>query len=754
MQTSELLSNTPEHGILHQLRPVVMPFIGHDDIIEQVVQTCRATPTSSATVILTGREGIGTTELAFVLAHRLRTHYPDAQLVLDGRGTQATPQTPQRLLQQIIHTFKPQSHVINDIALLQERYRKVLAGKRVIIIADTIRDEKHIRYLAPPDGCFLIVTSRQPLTLRGTTHYELPPLSPSEAEQLLHTLCPRLEAHTSQLADLCGGIPLALRMSAGVFAHDTERDIVPSLDTLSEALANGIDPVEAALRLSYDALGPLEQATLRQISIFPASFDMQAARAVVRLHSMKHHTPTETSADGGAESSPPERQRGRTAPPAGEQIMRNLVSRHVIAYDGETESYNVHPLVGHTFASMLADEEQQAIQQRYAKYYAELATEIESLYLKGGDDLLEGLDIFDQERVHIETSWNWARTHQRDTLLLTFLCIVGHTGLLRYHLSTEYIPQAEQALAAARRLKRRAEECHILNVLGSAHRALGDLHTSIEYYKQALRLVQTVRKQTNEVSILGNLGNAYLSLGDVKQAMKHYKRSLSLARKHKDVRGESAALGQVGLAFAEQGRTTAAMDHYEQSLDISRQCRYRDYEAETLTGMGSVSLDMQELEHAVTLCTNALTICQEMGNRRDEGYALMTLGRAYAARSEFAQAREHHTAAHAIASEVGDRRLENRVLGALGEVELAQVNLADSIRSLEDAYAIACDIGDHRGRVMSAWFLGLALTIADTDEEVRARAYALMQERIDYEQAIEHPAAQEHQEMVGATHNT
>lgn len=699
---------------------------------------------------------MGTTELAFVLAHRLRTHYPDAQLVLDGQGTQATPQTPQRLLQQVIHTFKPQAQVINDLALVQERYRKVLAGKRVIIIADTIRDAEQISALASPEGCLLIVTSQQPLSLHSATHYELPPLAPSEAEQLVHTLCPRIESHAPQLADMCGGIPLALRICAGVFTHDTEREIAPSLDALAKAMANSIDPdpVEATLRVSYDALGPLEQATLRQVSIFPASFDMQAARAVVRLQGIKHHTPSETDSDGSAESSSPERQRGRTAPPAGEQIMRNLVMRHLIAYEGETESYSMHPLVGRVVANMLSDEEQQALQQRYAKYYAELATEIESLYLKGGDDLLEGLDIFDQERVHIETSWNWAHTHQRDTLLLTFLCIVGHTGLLRYHLSTEYIPQAEQALAAARRLKRRAEECHILNVLGSAHRSLGDLQASIEYYQQALRLVQSVRKQTNEVSILGNLGNAYLALGDVKQAMKHYKRSLNLARKRKDVRGESAALGQIGLAFAEQGKTTSAMEHYEQSLDISRQCRYRDYEAETLTGMGAVSLDMQELEQAVTLCTNALTMCQEMGNRRDEGYALMTLGRAYAARSEFAHAREHHEAAQAIASEVGDRRLENRILGALGEVELAQVNIAAAIRYLEDAYAIACAIGDRRGRVMSAWFLGLALTIAYTDEEVRARAYALMQERIAYEQAIEHPAAQEHLEMVSATHNT
>jgi tetratricopeptide (TPR) repeat protein len=436
--------------------------------------------------------------------------------------------------------------------------------------------------------------------------------------------------------------------------------------------------------------------------------------------------------------------------------MHQLWSRNLVDYDSPIESYTLHPLV-REFATTQQREAEAGVFRRYAKYYAQIATDIESLYLQGGDQMLEGLDIFDQERSHIEASWIWAKAQGEDTLLLQFLCIVGHTGLVRYHIRHEYIPRAEETLAAARRLKRRGDECHLLNVLGSAYRSLGDLPTAISYYKKALELLRTVRKQSNEVSVLGNLGNAYLNLGDRKQATKHYKRSLNTARKRQDVRGESAALGQLGLAHAESGEYDHAIALYEQSLTIARQHRYRDYEEEILTGLGTVYLEQGELENARAVCEGALHIIQETGNRRDEGYAYLLLGKITAAEQSEQpeqaeqsppQAEDHYHTALTIAREIGDKRMEGRVLQANGALALTQQQGAYAQSLLEEALAIAQATGDRRGEAMSSWQLGVLLQ--QQTPAALEQAVELMQVRVAYEQAIDHPAAADHQQQVAA----
>jgi tetratricopeptide (TPR) repeat protein len=730
----------------HQLRPPVTTLVGRDALIEQLIAMlpqAEQTDAAGVVVLLHGMEGIGKTELAYAFAQRVTHLFPDAQLLLEMDGMEDTPLLPAHALQQIIHVFKPQAQVAGDIDTLQERYRSVLQDKRVLIIADDVGSIEQVTRLQPPPGSLLVLTARQSLALHGAHVEHIQPLEQSDAEHLLLTICPRIEQHATRLAHLCQGIPFMLHLHAGLLAEYDTLEVEQHLVHLEATLQRGEDLQTCSLQMSYDALGSLEQATLRQVSVFPSSFDMEAARAVVSLHGIKP-TKGRYALVSDEEAETTEKPRGRAAPPAGEQIMSCLHRMNLVEFDPTIESYHLHPLV-RRFATTLLGEQEQNVYRRHAKYYAGIATEIENLYLQGGNEMFEGLDIYDQEQAHIEQSWNWAREHEEDTLLLNFLCVIGHMGLMRYHIRDDYIPRAQQVLAAARRLKRRGDECHVLNVLGSAHRSLGDLQTAIEYYQEALSLLRTVRKQSNEVSVLGNLGNAFLNLGNVEQAVKHYKRSLKIARKHQDVRGECAALGQLGLAHAEMGATSNAMEHYEQSLALARQYHYRDYEEEILTGMGRVYCEMGESDHALSVGMRALSISQELGNRRDEGYTLNMLGQADIAIGDFAQAQEHQEAALAIANEIGDRRLEERTLTGLGEIALAQQEYDTALKHLEAALALAQTIGDRGGAATAGWNLGLALLQqGEHDQSNLTRAVELMQIRVSYEKEIGHPAVAEH----------
>lgn len=271
---------------LHQLRAPVGDFVGREREIDQLVQALSKAATSGTAAAISGVRGmggIGKTELAYVVANRLKDSFPDAQLVVELRGASSSPLTPEQALQTIIRAFEREAKLPDDLGKLKGVYNSMLAGKRALILADDAKDAAQVRSLLPPQGCALLVTSRNRFGLPGMVALDLGTLSPKEAEKLLLEICPRIGKHAAELARLCGYLPLALRVSAGLLTDNDSRNVTHYLEQLRvERLKHLSDPdnpndsqasVEASLRLSYDALDLASQSALCQLSVFPAAFD-------------------------------------------------------------------------------------------------------------------------------------------------------------------------------------------------------------------------------------------------------------------------------------------------------------------------------------------------------------------------------------------------------------------------------------------------------------------------------------------------
>jgi NB-ARC domain len=279
---------------LHQLRAPVNDFVGREQEIDQLVQALSKAATSGVAVAISGVRGmggIGKTELAYVVADRLKAVYPDGQIVVELRGASSSPLTREQALQVAIHAFEREVKLPDDLSHLQALYRDRLTGKRALIVADDAKDAAQVRPLLPPAGCALLVTSRNRFSLPGMQTVNLEVLSPTDAKKLLLEVCPRIGEHAGELARLCGYLPLALRVSAGLLRENDSRDVgrylvqlrVERLKYLADP-DNADDPqasVEASLRLSYDALGLEAQSALCQLSAFKFGFDEEMAKAVI-----------------------------------------------------------------------------------------------------------------------------------------------------------------------------------------------------------------------------------------------------------------------------------------------------------------------------------------------------------------------------------------------------------------------------------------------------------------------------------------
>ena len=178
----------------------------------------------------------------------------------------------------------------------------------------------------PPQGCALLVTSRNRFGLPGMTTLDLGTLPSEEAEALLLEICPRIGEHAGALANQCGYLALALRVSASLLASRQSRRVEDYLKQLSDErtklqhLRDPHDPelnVEASLKMSYDALEEVAKSALCQLSVFPTSFDLDAARNVVVV-------------------------------PSGNEVgivLEDLCLLSLVEWDAKLERYGLHDLV-------------------------------------------------------------------------------------------------------------------------------------------------------------------------------------------------------------------------------------------------------------------------------------------------------------------------------------------------------------------------------------------------------------------------
>jgi tetratricopeptide (TPR) repeat protein len=686
---------------LHQFRAPIHDFVGRTHEIDELVQTLAAGATNGTAAVcgIRGMSGVGKTELAYVVADRLRNVFPDAQIALDLLSSTEAPLSPERTLQNAVRAFEPQVKLPDNLDDLIELYHACLNDRRVLVLADDVYDSKQMKPLLPPAGCALLVIGEQVAPLPQMHMLDLEALPEADAISLLHTMCPRIGEYAPNLAALCGYLPLALRLSAETLADDDTSDIAAYLEqlqseyqrtsrSLSEQSSHFVN-IEAALRASYGTLPEAAQHVLAQLGVFVGSFAPAAAAAVV------DHTALSPAQDSHALDA----------------ILNMLYRRCLLEYDNNRCS--LHPYVRDFALARLEEQgDVRAARLRHADYYAKVMGYAEDeLYLQGRPQ--EGLALFDQERQQIDVAWQWAResgelrvgsseagvgNEQIDRLLMEFANASVYLGELRYEPQRERIGQFETQLAAARRQKRKDHEGWALGNLGLAYYALGDYYTAIETLEQRLAIAREMRDLRGEGTALGNVGLAYQNLGDYQKAISYHEWDVIIRHEIDDQRGEGNALGNLGLAYDNLGDHERAISYHERALAIMREIGDLNAEGSILGNLGLAYHSLGHYRQAAEQTERYLQIVRQMGNRRGEANALANLGLAY----------DH-----------------------LGNYEQA-------VTSYEQALVIRAAIGDKIGEANDSWNLGLLHEHHGNLE----RAAELMQVCVDFERYIGHSDAE------------
>jgi tetratricopeptide (TPR) repeat protein len=390
--------------------------------------------------------------------------------------------------------------------------------------------------------------------------------------------------------------------------------------------------------------------------------------------------------------------------------------------------------------------------QRHAAYYRSVLANADKLYLGGGDEIVQGLALFDTERANIETGQSWAAEHAVADEAAASLCLeYSYAGqcVLPFRLHPhERIEWLEASLAASRKLKRRDTEGDELNSLGSAYYYMGEIGRAIECYEQSLIIKRETGDRPGEGAALGNLGLAYQHLGETRRAIECFEQHLAIARETLTRRGEGKALGNLGLAYealgeprraleffdqrlvialeigdrvgeahalngmgksyASLGETRRAIEYFERSLVIKREMKDSTSEGETLYNLGCAYMDLGETGRVIACFEQSLAIARETGNRSRENFVLRCLGNAYLELGEPRRAIEFYEQSLVSKPELGERRDESRVLDALGSAYAGSGEPRRAIEIYEQSLVIKRETGDRMGEGLMLRSLGFA----------------------------------------------
>lgn len=686
-------------------------------------------------VVLTGIAGSGKTALAVHWAHRARRLFPDGQLYVDLRGYSAgTPLRPLEVLTRFLVALGvPPARVPSDVDDATAMFRSQLADRRVLVLLDNANHPDQVRPLLPNGpGCFVLATSRDHLAgllaRDGAVRLALDSLTPGEAQTLLTRLvgadrAGREPGALTRLAELCGYLPLALRIAAAnlvvepaeTIAGHTDRLAADRLGTLRVA-----DDQHAAVRIAFDhsyaALPEAARRLFRLLGLVPGPhFTTRTAAALANL-------PVTQAAS----------------------LLDRLAAAHLL--DEHTQGrYSFHDLLrdyaaGRAVTGESAPDRDAAIARLHEHYLHGVNAAAGRLYPHvlrlpeqpdttrpaiRLDDHRQASAWLDAERPNLVAAVPHAADHGFTELAWRLADALRGYLYLRMH-TEDWRRAALAGLAAARAGGDAAAQAAAHASLATLHWAQGRHQEAIDQFTDALSLARRAGWTEGGSAALGNLGNLNWALGRLEAAAEHYAMAIDLYRRTGQPAGEATALGNLGLVHLGQGRLDLAVTRCTEALALHRNAGSRSGEARTMTHLGETYLALHRHDEAIVVLTDALRLLRQIGDRNTEGDTLRALAAAHRDTGDTAKALDLAAAAVDLARDTGDRRLEAGTLTTRASIHDRLGHHPQAVDGHQQALRIAADIGNTY--LQTEAMIGLATATSHTatrDETARLAGTAL-----------------------------
>jgi predicted ATPase/DNA-binding CsgD family transcriptional regulator len=521
-----------------------------------------------------------------------------------------------------------------SVLLVLDNFEQVLpAGKEIASL------------LAACPRIKVLVTSREPLRLRGEQEIQVQPLdlpqlsktsspdlaslaaNPAVALFLQRTIAVRpdfalTDANASAIAQVCvrlDGLPLAIELATARMKVLTPQALFARLQSSLHILTGGPADLPSrqqtlrdTIEWSYNLLDEKEQLAFRCLAVLVGGSTIEAAEALC-------NGPLDT--------------------------LMSLVDKSLLR---RVDHPNIEPRLAmletiRQYALERLEESGVAeeVRRRHAEYFLALAEEAEPL-LKGPDQI-EWLNRLDHDRDNLRAVLAWAtmesppddrrpttaRSLEKSTIGLKVAgCLLrfwqvrgplseGHEWLARL-LALDDLSGPAATSGDIERMKARAR------ALATAGRIayLMSYPTCRAYYAEYRDLCRTLGDRAGMAAALMGMANLSLEKGDTDEAFSIYEECLAISREIGSKPGVAGALNNISMVEIVRGNYDHAEQLMSEGLEIIRQVGDKERIATMTDGLGRILLRKGELERAASTINSSLMMVTEMQDSWATAYSL------------------------------------------------------------------------------------------------------------------------------------
>ncbi|MFI6291834.1 BTAD domain-containing putative transcriptional regulator [Nonomuraea sp. NPDC050790] len=619
---------------------------------------------AASVVAVTGVAGAGKSALAVHVAHLLHERFPDGRLFTNLRG--ATPGarvvTPLEALGRFLRALGvPAGDLPVDLDEAVSLWHSRLDGRRMLVVLDDARDPAQVRpLLSVPAGNAVLVTSRESFScVDDCAQVGLATLPAQEGAAMLAGLVggARVRAEPQagrRLVELCGGLPLAIRVAGARLLDDPHAGLARHVALLEdehsrlEELQAGDIAVRSSLMGSWSALAGGEHERDRQAA---------AALSAMGLLDVPEMSARAVAALMGAGVA------------VAERALSRLAAAHLIDR-ARSGRYHLHDLV-RLFAREIAPERRREPLLRALGHYAATAraatvlrdphrvqpvgppVAAEPQPFAGRDEACAWLVA--EEHNLVAAAWQ-AMAEPDDEIAALGVALTF--ALLWYQTDACAVSDIrrlnERALAVSRRLgqDRLILECH--NHLGHAANSHHRTAEAVRHFQRQLDLARRLSDPFCEQRALGNMAATQHTAGLFAQALDSALAQLALARAEGYPVGERFALFVAGAAQRGLGRLPEARDLLTRAFDLAVEAGDDFQVLSTGRELAELYLDLDDFDAALERLTRTHALALALDSKQCTIACLMALATAYRRLGDPAKAHAHVRAAAALIEDTGD----------------------------------------------------------------------------------------------------
>lgn len=665
--------------------------------------------------------GAGKTQLAL----RVAQEFPNGALFLDLRGhhAESPPVTPQAAQHAILRRLGASE---GEAGGYERLHRTLKSSGKLLVLDDAADPDQVNEVLGGFTGIPVVVTSRTPVAgAADWTHVELSGLGARETATMLRTLTtssgnsvtptgePAEDA--ARLAEITGGLPLAIALVGGRLATHPEWTLAEHVDLMRRRLAASRvdDELRTELDISYRALPASAGRLLRALADIPVNeVDLEEA-AILADISTEEATEARRVLAGASLITP----RGE-----GQFGLHALVRAFAKEQSEETDSPRTRDAAFHRLGKHFA--------QRVWAAYETLAAEVNdvprrtvfeypsrawsaeeaSAWLQHRLPSLLALAHAAPERGHAELLFRISEG------LSWWMNFAGHTSdALRLH-------EAAADLAA---------DIGNLDALAMASLDSGQLLVNSQRPSEAQEHFERAQRLIADAGILSDPGTAGLienmsAIIDLRQGhLERAARSLRRAAAIHEERDEPvrliSALINLGVVLHTTGAFAQEREVLERALHAAEACGNTLLRANVLINMAELHRATHDYQGALTHADSGVGLARELGLVYLEAAGETTAAQTLRDLGELTEATARITKVLALAQDLGVGVVTAEALIVRAQVSADRGDLAGARASLDDAETHLADDGDFELRGRMHQLRGES----SSDPDDRAREFSL-----------------------------